>query len=483
MSLSVSSYDRLYLAGRWSDADQPTVEVRNPATGEVVTRIAVATLENADAAVAAATQLHEDRTWADLSFGERADRLDAIADAIERRTEELTRIYAEDQGGLVSLAPFVIGQSVGVFRGTAKLARGMDNSPSRRSGSGSDVLIHRVPVGPVLASVPWNGPLILAAVKVATALAAGCPVIVKVDVQTPLASFLLAEAIDEVGLPPGLISVLPAEVDVAKHLVSHPGVKHVSFTGSTAVGKDVMRAAAENMTRLTLELGGKSAAIVLDDFDPASAPMLVPGCLAQTGQVCTTFSRLLVPAERFEEWKAALVHVFSSLKIGDPTDPATVVGPLVSAQQLEKTEYYVSLAREEGTIIAGGQRPDGFDGGYWYEPTLVTDVEPDSRIAREEVFGPVTVLLPFQDLDDAIRIANDSEYGLAAGIFTNDVDQAVKIAPHLTAGAVSINNFGANFLEPFGGFGASGIGREGGIEGIESFLETMQIQFPMAIGF
>jgi acyl-CoA reductase-like NAD-dependent aldehyde dehydrogenase len=305
-------------------------------------------------------------------------------------------------------------------------------------------------------------------------------VVVKVDVHTPLSAFLLAEVFEDIDTPPGLISFLPASRDVAKYLVAHPGIKHVSFTGSTQVGKEVMKSAADNMTRVTLELGGKSAAILLDDFEPSSAPALYPGCLAQTGQVCTTFSRLLVPASRAQEWEEALAQVFSSLTIGDPSAPETMIGPLVSRQQLDTVQRYAEIAREEGRIVTGGRRPAHLERGFWFEPTLVTDVGPTARITREEVFGPVIVLMAYEDIEEAIRLANDSDYGLAAGIFTAEVERALEIAPRLAAGVVSINNFGANFLEPFGGVGASGIGREGGREGIEEFLEAVQIQLPAA---
>jgi aldehyde dehydrogenase (NAD+) len=478
MPTSLRTVEGLYIAGSWTTKGRATVDVLNPANEEVIAQIGLADVEDANAAVDAAARLHAVGGWSNRTHDQRAEVLDQIADGIERRQADFARIYIEDQGGLASFAPLVVGEAVRVFRRNAELARTLSDRPVPRLGSGSQLLVHHVPVGPVLASVSWNGPLILAAVKIAAALAAGCPVIVKVDVHTPLTAFLLAEVFDELDLPAGLISFLPARRDVAGHLVAHPSIKHVSFTGSTEVGKQVMKSAADNMTRVTLELGGKSAGILLDDFDPSSAGMLYPGCLAQSGQVCTTFSRLLVPAQRLREWEEALAQTFSSLPIGDPADAATMIGPLVSRQQLETTERYVAIAREEGRIVTGGKRPAHFSRGFWYEPTLVTDVGPKDRIVREEVFGPVIVLMPYRDIEDAVRLANDSDYGLAAGVFTSNVERALEIAPRLAAGAVSINNFGANFLEPFGGFGASGIGREGGKEGIEEFLESMQIQLP-----
>jgi acyl-CoA reductase-like NAD-dependent aldehyde dehydrogenase len=468
----------LYIAGDWSRGQRATVDVINPATEDLLATVPVAGPGDAEAAVAAAVAVHESGAWSRRSFAQRADVLDAIADGIQRRQTEFDRHYIEDLGGLTSFAPMLSNVSIAIFRDAARLARALSEQPELRTASGTKVAIRRTPVGPVLAIVPFNGPLVLAAVKVSSALAAGCPVVLRADVQTPLSSFLLAELLSELDLPAGLISIFPAEVDVSKQLVSHPGIAHISFTGSTAVGKEIMRAAAENMTRLTLELGGKSAVIVLDDLDPAEAPMFYPGCLAQTGQVCTTYSRILVPAARLSAWTTALGDYFSSLVIGEPGKETTMVGPLASAAQRDRVERYVALAREEGDVAVGGRRPPQFDRGFWYEPTLVVGVRPDARIAQEEVFGPVIVLLPYDDVDQAVQIANGTGYGLAGGVFTRDVARGEQIASRIRAGVVNVNNFGANFLEPLGGFGQSGLGREGGLEGIRSLMETTQLQFP-----
>ena len=478
MTAALKTYNGLFIGGAWSTKDRQLVDVINPATEEVITQIPLADIDDAEQAVAAAARLHAEATWWQQGHDHRANVLRQIAAAIEAHHEELARAYIEDQGGVASFAPLVIGEAARVFRRNAELAEGVTDEPERRMESGAEVLIRRTPAGPVLASVPWNGPLILASVKIAAALAAGCPVIVKVDVHTPISAFVLAEIFDALDLPEGLISFLPARRDVAKHLVAHPGIRHVSFTGSTQVGKEVMKSAADNMTRVTLELGGKSAAILLDDFEPSAVGALFPGCLAQTGQVCTTFSRLLVPAARAQEWELALAALFSSLPIGDPAASDTMIGPLVSEAQLQTVQGYVDIARQEGRIVTGGRRPPQFDRGFYYEPTLVADVGPNDRITREEVFGPVIVLMVYNDIDEAVRLANDSDYGLAAGIFTTNIERGLQIAPRLAAGIVDINNFGANFLEPFGGVAASGIGREGGREGIEEFLETTQIQLP-----
>lgn len=483
MTEAPPTYNRLYIGGRWSEPKAAEREVINPATEDVIARIALADIADADAAVAAATRLHTAGTWSGLTFAERADVLDAIADGIDKRAADFSEIYTVDQGGLASLAPFMAVLTANVFRDDARLARGLSETVrvSTDASSGTRTLVQRVPVGPVLASVPWNAPLLLAGIKAAAALAAGCPVIIKVDVETPLSSFVLAEVLDELKLPEGLISILPADVDVARHLVAHPDIKSVSFTGSTNVGTEVMKSAADNMTRLTLELGGKSAAIILDDFPTSRASDLYNACLQQTGQVCTTFSRLLVPAATAGQWKTALVEFFESLTVGDPLETSTMIGPLVSQKQLHNVERYVEIARSEGRILTGGKRPAHASRGFWYEPTLVTDVPHDSVIATEEVFGPVIVIHEYETEAEAVELANSSTYGLAAGVFSADTDRAVAIATRLRAGAVSVNNFGSNLLEPYGGFGASGFGREGGIEGIEEFFELRQVRHPISV--
>jgi aldehyde dehydrogenase (NAD+) len=324
--------------------------------------------------------------------------------------------------------------------------------------------------------------VVLAAVKIAPALLAGCPVILKVSPETPLAPLVLAQVFAEAGLPEGLISFLPGGREVGQYLISRPGIAHISFTGSTAAGQQVMKTAAEHMTRLTLELGGKSAALVLDDAEPQDfAGALAMGSTMQTGQVCTTQSRILVPNSRKTEWLDALTAAFESLVVGDPTHPSTQVGPLVSKAQADRVESYVRGAIDEGaTVLAGGSRPSGpgFDNGYWFLPTLLTNTRPDMRVYREEVFGPVIVVEGYETLEDGIDAVNDTEYGLGNGIYTSDTDRAIPLAPRLQSGTVSINTTGACITAPFGGMKMSGFGREGGIEGIEAMLESKQIQLP-----
>lgn len=481
----LATREALFVAGTWSiDPDRPWIDIESPTTEEIVGRIPSATIADVDRAVTAAAELHRKGDWRLLDVTERARHLQAIADGIESRAADFEALYTLDQGGLASFAGFTPATAAAVFRDTATLAEQIDFGPTRRDTLTGSVYVSREPAGPVAAIVPWNAPLVLAAIKIAPALLSGCPVVVKISPETPLVSFVLAEVIEEAGLPDGVISFLPGDREIGQYLISRPGINSISFTGSTAAGKKVMATAAERMTRVTLELGGKSAALVLDDADPEQfAPMLAMGCTIQTGQVCTTQSRILVPASRGDEWITALTKAFDALVVGDPSDPSTTVGPLVSRAQVERVEAFVEVARKEGaTVLTGGSRPSGptFEQGYWYTPTLVTDVNSDMQIHREEVFGPVFTVGVYEDLEAGIAAVNDSDFGLSNGIYTADVDRALAIAPRLESGAVAINSPGPSATAPFGGYKLSGLGREGGVEGVEEFLEIKQVNLPSA---
>ncbi|WP_328810483.1 aldehyde dehydrogenase family protein [Rhodococcus sp. NBC_00294] len=482
-SQQLSSRDALYIAGDWvEDADRQWLDVESPVTEEIIGRVPLAHEADVDRAVAAAVQLHESGLWGSMPVAERAKALVAVADAIDRRAADFEHLYTLDQGGLASFAGFTAATAAVIFRDTASLAEQLGLGPTLRDTLAGSVYISREPVGPVAAIVPWNAPLVLAAVKIAPALLAGCPVVVKVSTETPLVSFLFAEAIAEAGLPDGVISFLPGTRELGQYLISRPGINNISFTGSTAAGQKVLATAAQRMTRVTLELGGKSAALVLDDADPTVfAPMLAYGCTMQSGQVCTTQSRILVPASRGDEWISALTDEFEKLVPGDPADENTTVGPLVSRAQVDRVEAYVETARKDGaTVLTGGRKPDGdaFERGYWYMPTLLTGTTSTMQISREEVFGPVITVETYDDIDAGVDAVNDTEYGLSNGIFTSDVDRALAIAPRLDSGAVAINGFGPTITAPFGGYKMSGFGREGGIEGVEEFLETKQVSVP-----
>lgn len=481
-SNDIFTHTELFIGGRWtSSASRGTIEIVNPYTEKVIGTVPEANAADTDAAIAAAVAAVHNNPWQKMSFVERGAVLGKVAEGLVARSDQVLTTYTQDFGGVRAFGTFIAAQAAKVFAEHTKFAEQLVAEEWRENG-GERNLIRREPVGPVLAIVPWNAPLVLTAVKLAPALLAGCPVVVKAPTEDPTVTFILAEVLAEAGVPEGMVSILPGRRGSLGDIAGRPEFAHVAFTGSTASGRTIMHSAADNITDVTLELGGKSAAIFLDDLDPAQgAQLVVAGSLAQSGQVCTTYSRLLVPATRKDEWIDALVATFRALPIGDPDHPDTVIGPLINAGHRATVEGFIDSARSEGaTILTGGKRPD-LPHGYFVEPTLITDVTPDMRIVREEVFGPVITVQTYTDLDEAVAIANQTEFGLAAGIFTTDTEVAMKLAPRLEAGNVAINNFGACLVQPFGGYKKSGLGREGGIENVEHLLAFKQVRMPMEL--
>lgn len=476
--------ESLFIGGTWRPAEgRDRIPVTDPFTEKVIGSVPEANEDDADEAIRIAVEASRTNEWLNWTYRERGAAIARIADELDKRAEQLTDVYVHDLGGLRAFAPYVITSATTVLREHAVFGEMLSSEPEWRSNGGESTMILREPVGPVLAVVPWNGPLVLAVVKIAPALLAGCPVVVKVAPEDPLASFLLAEAIEAAGIPAGLVSFLPGRSSRMGNLPGRAEFRHIAFTGSTESGKRIMQSAAENITDVTLELGGKSAGIFLEDIDPEhGAQLVIPGSLAQSGQVCTTYSRLLVPESRAAEWIRALVLVFESLPIGDPSDSSTMIGPLVSAGDRERVESYIELIRAEGAqILAGGARPTGLETGYFIEPTLVGSVTNEMRIVREEVFGPVITVQSYRDVDEAVAMANDSEFGLAGGVFTNDIEAGIAVAKRIEAGSIGVNNFGACLVQPFGGYKKSGLGREGGIENVLALTETKQIRMPAAL--
>jgi len=340
------------------------------------------------------------------------------------------------------------------------------------------VIVRHEAVGVVAAIVPWNVPQFVTMSKLAPALLAGCAIVVKPAPETPLDGFLMAELLEEAGIPKGVVSVLPAGREVGEHLVRHPGVDKVAFTGSTAAGRRIAAICGEQLKRVSLELGGKSAAIILDDADlAATVEGLKFASLMNNGQACVAQTRILASRTRYDEVVDALSTMVSSLKVGDPSDPTTEVGPLVAKRQQERVEKYIALGQEEGArvVVGGNGMPSGVDKGWYVQPTVFANAKNDMRIAREEIFGPVVAVIPFDDVNDAVRIANDSEYGLAGSVWTSDGDTGMKIARRVRAGTFGVNQYTMDFVAPFGGYKASGIGREFGKEGLEHYLELKSI--------
>ncbi|MEU3986693.1 aldehyde dehydrogenase family protein [Streptomyces sp. NPDC026672] len=474
----IAAKQELFIAGTWIDArDHGTLTIVDPNTEEPVYTVPEATRADVDRAVAAAREVLESGSWEALGVEKRVAHLLRFADELERRAPEMTTQLAHEMGTPLSGAREVAG-AIGLTRHFASVAGGVGFS-ERRAGAFRPSLVDRVPVGVVAAVVPWNAPVFLTVQKMVPALLAGCPVIVKPAPQTAYSAFGIAEAVAAAGLPAGTVSVLPADREVSEYLATHPGVDKVSFTGSTATGRRIMELAAGDIKRVGLELGGKSAGIVLPDADFAAVmPAVVGGTMCNSGQACTLLSRLLVPRERAEEFLTAYAAALDEIVVGPALDPASVLGPLVSRAQYEKVMGYIESGLDEGArLVRGGGRPAGQERGHFVEPTVFADVTPDMRIVREEIFGPVISVLTYDTLDEAVRIANDTPYGLSGAVFGPDTDAAVAVARRLRAGIITVNSaMDFDFDAPFGGFGASGTGRElGGADGILAFTEARTI--------
>jgi acyl-CoA reductase-like NAD-dependent aldehyde dehydrogenase len=474
-----------YVGGAWVEpAGRERLDVVSPATEQVVGSVPVATDADIDRAVDAADAAFTDGPWPDLAPAERADVLARAAELLAKRAPDIAAVTTDEMGCATSQAEKAqTGLVAPVFAYYADLIRTFDFDRTVLAGERAGLVTH-LPVGPVAAIVPWNAPVTISAWKVAPALAAGCTVVLKPPPEAPLSTFILAEALDEAGVPAGVLNVVPGGREVGEHLVTHPRIAKVAFTGSTAAGKRIMALCAEQMTRVSLELGGKSAAIVLDDADLATVvPRLVGGAMHLSGQVCGAHSRVLVPRSRYEEVLDAAAAAASTIAVGDPRDPATLVGPLVAERQRDRVEHYIALAVEAGArVVAGGGRPAGLDTGWYVEPTILGDVTNDMRVAREEIFGPVLCVIAYEDDDDAVRIANDSDFGLAGGVWSADDERALAVARRLRTGSVSVNGNPAPFpLVPFGGLKESGLGRELGPEGLLGYLEPKSIGLPPSL--
>jgi acyl-CoA reductase-like NAD-dependent aldehyde dehydrogenase len=461
--------------------DSPgTIDVISPHTEQVIGRVPHASRADVDRAVAEARRAFDEGPWPRTPLDERIAVVTRIKDAVAARHEEIARLISSQNGSPLSWS--IMGQALGavmVWDAAIRVARDFTYE-ERRPGVLWPLVVRREPVGVVAAVIPWNVPQFTAAAKLAPALLAGCTAILKPSPEAPLDAYVLAEIAREAGLPDGVLSVLPADREVSEYLVGHPGIDKVSFTGSVAAGKRVMEVAARNLTRVTLELGGKSAAIILPDADlAATVAGLVPSAWMNNGQACVAQTRILAPRSRYDEIAEAFASAASALVTGDPLDPATQVGPLVARRQRQRSLDYIALGQAEGAkVLTGGGRPSAQPTGWYVEPTLFGDVSNTMRIAREEIFGPVICLLPYDDEPDAIRIANDSDYGLSGSVWAADVEHGIDIARQIRTGTYSVNTFALDMLGPFGGYKHSGLGREFGPEGYSEFLEHKMIQLP-----
>ena len=471
--------DRLFIGGEWvAPASDSMFDVISPSTEGLYLRVAEATAPDVDRSVAAARHAFDRGPWPRMTPVERAPFLRAIADGIAARGAELGSAWTSQIGVLNGLATYVSGNMAEMFRDYADLSESFAFEERRPTSSGAATgMLVREPVGVVAAIVPWNSPLVLMVVKLAPALLAGCTVILKASPEAPVEAYIMAEIVAAAGLPPGVVNVITADREVSEQLVRHPGVDKVSFTGSSAAGKRIASICGERIARVTLELGGKSPAIILDDYDAdAAAAGLMPAVHMMSGQTCAALTRVIVTRQRRQALLDALTARFEALRVGDPFDESTELGPLAMRRQRDRVEHYIAVGQAEGArLVTGGGRPRGLDRGFFIEPTLFTDVDNGSTIAREEIFGPVMSVIVADDEEQAVEIANDTVFGLNSAVFTNDVDRAYAVARRLRAGTVGHNGYRTDFGIGFGGFKQSGIGREGGVEGLLAYLENKTI--------
>lgn len=473
----------LFIDGKWvAPVKGGTFDIVNPATEEVIHKAAAASAEDVDIAVTAARRAFDKDGWPKLSGRERARYLRAIADGIRARQGEIARLEVIDNGKPIPEADWDVADAAGCFDFYAGLAEQLDNDPEEPIALADARFTSkavREPIGVAGAIIPWNYPLLMAAWKVAPALAAGCTVVLKPAELTSLTALELAAVADEAGLPPGVLNIVTGAGSVAgQALIDHKAVDKLAFTGSGPVGSKIMAAAARDIKRVSLELGGKSPFVVFDDADIDEAvEWIMFGIFWNQGQVCSATSRVLVQERIYDRLLSRLIEETKKIMIGNGLEEGVLLGPLVSRHQYEQVLRAIEAAKAAGaTIACGGKRPEGFDRGYYLEPTILTDVPLESDAWREEIFGPVLCIRPFSTEDEAIELANDSRFGLAAAVMSKDDVRAERVAAAFRAGIVWINCSQPTFTEaPWGGYKESGIGRELGRWGLENYLETKQI--------
>jgi aldehyde dehydrogenase (NAD+) len=476
-------HKRLFIGGEWVEpASSRTIDVISPHSEELVGRVPEGTEADIDRAVAAARDAFDNGEWPRLSPEERIAAVQKFSEVYAAHIPDMAALITEEMGSPISFSNLAQSPAPWMMLNTfLQIAAEYPWEERRQGVLGSDVIVRREPAGVVGAIVPWNVPQFVIMSKLAPALIAGCTIVVKPSPETPLDAFLMADLLDEAGIPKGVVSVVPAGREVGEHLVRHSGVDKIAFTGSTAAGRRIASICGEQLKRVSLELGGKSAAIILDDADLASTVQgLKFASLMNNGQACVAQTRILASRDRYDEVVDAVSGMVRELAVGDPQDESTEVGPLVAERQQERVEKYIAVGQEEGAkvVVGGNGRPSGVDKGWYVKPTVFSGVDNSMRIAREEIFGPVLAVIPYDTPDDAVRIANDSEYGLAGSVWTGDIDQGVDIARRVRTGTYGVNQYTMDFVAPFGGYKGSGIGREFGIEGLSHYVELKSIVPP-----
>ncbi|RMB02002.1 aldehyde dehydrogenase family protein [Eilatimonas milleporae] len=472
----METYDYLWIDGeRVRPSGSETVDLINPATEDIYARVAMGDTSDVDKAACAARAAFA--SWAARPMGERVAIMRRFVDLYRENAERLTVTVTREMGAPVKICrSFLVDENGNAAEAFVDLAESYQHEQPINGA-----LVIREAYGVVGAITPWNNPLIMMVDKAVPAMLAGCTVVQKPATQTSVDVLVLAELLEEAGLPKGVYNVVPgAGSVVGQAIIEHPEVDLVSFTGSTGGGRRIAEAAAKGPKKAVLELGGKSACIVLDDFDPRKAAEVAAGAIfSNSGQLCAAWSRLLVPRSSHKAIVEALVAHVNAMKIGDPEDPDTDLGPVVSAKQKQTVTDYIRVGIKEGATLAvgGPETPDGLEKGYYVKPTVFDNVDNSMRIAREEIFGPVLVVIPYDDVDDAVRIANDSEYGLHGGVLSNDHDRALSVAKRMSTGQIGLNAFAFHLTAPFGGYRMTGYGRCMGPMGYEEFLQTKAVIF------
>jgi betaine-aldehyde dehydrogenase len=468
--------DRFFIGGAWvAPSGKQSIDVHNAGNGAVMGRVPLGGETDVDRAVSAARAALD--AWAGTAPAQRAEYLEKISAGLKARADELAKLIAQEVGMPLKMSARIqAGLPIANFANYARLLK--EFAFEERVGNS---LVVREPVGVVGAITPWNYPLHQIALKVAPALAAGCTVVLKPSEIAPFNAFVLAEVVEAAGLPKGAFNLVTGlGPQAGEALVKHPGVDMISFTGSTRAGKRISELAAQSVKRVALELGGKSASVILEDADLAQAvKSTINGCYLNSGQTCTALTRMLVPASKYEEAAKLAAEAAKGFSVGDPLAEGTKLGPLSSAQQLERVRGYIRKGLDEGAeLVAGGpEAPEGAPaGGYYVRPTVFGKVRNSMTIAQEEIFGPVLAIIPYQDEEEAVRIANDSPYGLAGAVWSKDEARAQRVARRIRAGQIDINGGAFNMNAPFGGFKQSGHGREAGVYGLEEFLEYKSLQ-------
>jgi acyl-CoA reductase-like NAD-dependent aldehyde dehydrogenase len=474
--------DKLYVGGTWVEPSNPELlEIRSPHDQSVIGRVAQATNTDIDRAVAVARNAFDHGPWPHTTPKERQEIIRRLNSLREARADEVSAAISAENGSALWFTkmgqPFLTRQVAAYLKAAEALGWEETLEPADPTPP-YDTIVRREPIGVVASVIPWNSPFSASTAKLVPALLAGNTVVHKVSPENSISMMLLADLFTDAGLPEGVLSILPADRDTSEHLISHPDVDKIAFTGSTRAGRRIGSIAGEQLKRVSLELGGKSAAIILDDADiPAAVEGLKFGSLGNNGEACILQTRILAPRSHYQQAVDTLKTMVESLKVGDPTEPDTFIGPMIRPDQQQRVISYIELGVEEGArLVTGGpQIPDGLEKGNYVTPTLFADVDNSMRIAQEEIFGPVLVVIPYDDADDAIRIANESEYGLSGGVWSTSTDRALDVARRIRTGTVTINGSPISFDGPFGGYKASGVGREYGTVGLSEYLEHKSV--------